>query len=104
VLGFGDWSCFEDNIDSSEDLLEPAAAHEVPGKVRELLGVEDLGRGGTAYAVCLEIGVGGAPVGRACLDVAPAAVVAMGPGGLKDFDFWILEMNPALPFFLFRKR
>jgi len=104
MLGRAVASCFEDRIESSEDLLALAVAQVDPGVVRGLLGVELLGRGGTAYAVCLETGEGGGPVGRICLDEAVDGVEASGPGGLKDFDFWILEMSPVSACFLLRKR
>jgi hypothetical protein len=68
VLGLGADSCFGDRIDSRDDLVVPAEAHVVLDGLRELLGVELFGSGGTAYTVCFDIGAGGAPVGRLCFD------------------------------------
>jgi hypothetical protein len=104
VFGLAVMSCFGDRIDSSEDLVVPADAQVVPDVLREPLGAGLFGSGGTAYTVCLDTGAGGAPVGRLCFDAKAEAVVANGPGGLKDFDFWILPIRPLSPCFRFRKR
>lgn len=104
VLGFGADSCLGDRIDSRDDLVVPAEAQVVLDGLRELLGVELFGSGGTAYTVCLDTGAGGAPVGRLCFDAAAWEVEARGPDGLKDFDFWILPMRPASPCFRLRNR
>lgn len=47
TLCLGITSCL-DNIDSSDDFVEPAVAQDAPGTVREPLGVELFGKGGTA--------------------------------------------------------
>jgi len=82
-------SCLGEGTNDGAGLL--AAAHEAPGRVFELLGLELLGSGGTAYTVCLDTCDGGAPVGRADLTAdAVDGEVESGPTGLNDFDFWIL--------------
>ena len=45
-------SCFREEVGNGAGLL--AAAQEVPGTVLELLGLELLGSGGTAYTVCFD--------------------------------------------------
>jgi hypothetical protein len=102
ILDLGAVSCFEDRIESRDDLAETEAQVD-PGMLRVPPEVEVFGSGGTAYAVCFETGDGGAPVGTLCFDGVAAAVDDSGPTGLKFFDFWILPIRPS-PFFRLRKR